>query len=183
MTDKPKNDNRSLLRRKALILSIGLNVVLIVMLLVLYVPSLFPPPPPIPELFYQLTATQLVASATGHARTQMAGTPSPEPIPTLSAEDEANLRNQYLNELETELGFLHPVLEDAIDSYVNSIRYELDATGVLSTNTPDSIIEDMDRTTFENVEYAAVVVPLVKMLSANSHQIDCRQKQVEYGSK
>ena len=25
--------------------------------------------------------------------------------------------------------------------------------------------------------------PVDKMLSANSHQIDCRQKQVEYGSK
>jgi hypothetical protein len=170
MTTKKKNDNPNLLKRNALIISIAFNILLVAMFLLLYVPTLAPPPPtPNP---FQLTATRLIATATEGEMTRIATTAIPSStfaIPTLSTEDETVLREQFLNELETELGFLHPDLEGTVDRYIDSMRYEIERhneSGFGATNIPENFIQDMDRTTFENVEYVAVVIPFDNAVAA-----------------
>lgn len=172
MTTKKKNDSPNLLKRNALIISIAFNILLTAMVLVLYVPTLLPPPPT-PDAF-QLTTTELIRTATEGLMTDIASTPlilTPifEVMPTLSPEDETVLRERYLNELRTELGFLHPVLEEKVGWYISSIRHEIEyhnETGYGATNIPDKFIQDMDRTTFENVEYVAVIIPFHRGVGA-----------------
>jgi hypothetical protein len=163
MTTKKKNDNPNLLKRNALIISIAFNILLIAMFLLLYVPTLAPslPPTQTPDSF-MMTATQLIATASEAAiMTQQVITP----VATLSNESETTLRAKFLSELETQLGFLHPTLEEIVGQYIDSIRYEIERhneTGSGATEIPENIIQDIDRTTFENIQYVAVVVPFAR---------------------
>jgi hypothetical protein len=147
MTDKPKNDNRNLLHRNALIVSMGLNVVLIVMLLILYMPTLLVP-------------TQLISvqqTATYISTSLIAQTPTFTPI---SIEDEVNLRERYLSEFETGLGFAHPVLEETINGLIQGLKTEvqlINQRGYGDNPIPENIIYSIDRTSFAGTEYIALV--------------------------
>jgi hypothetical protein len=169
MTDKPKNDNRNLLHRNALMVSMGLNAILITMLLGFYATILTPQPPvaspPRAADPFELTATQLISMATEERKVEL-GIPTTPTVPfdfmpTLSPEDEVVLRNQYLNELETELGFLHPALEEIIDDLLASIARDINHHNymrVVYDGHPDSVIQDLDSITVDGHNYIAVVI-------------------------
>src|SRR5688572_27798917 len=116
MTTKKKNDNPNLLKRNALIISIAFNILLTAMFLLLYVPTLVPQPP-MPDPF-QMTATQLITTATEGAMTRIAGTS----IPNLPTEEETALREKFLNEVQSELGFSHSVFEETFNELVASLN-------------------------------------------------------------
>jgi hypothetical protein len=154
MTTKKKNDNPNLLKRNALIISIAFNILLIAMFLLLYVPTLVPQPP-MPDPF-QMTATQLITTATEGAMTRIAGTP----FPTLSVEEVSDLRERFLSELETELGFIHPIFEETVDTLIGFITQ-----AILSKNEhgfdfemPDNFIYAIERTTVDSTEYVAIAL-------------------------
>jgi hypothetical protein len=154
MTTKKKNDNPNLLKRNALIISIAFNIILAAMFLLLYVPTLVPQPP-MPDPF-QMTATQLITTATEGAMTRIAGTP----FPTLSIEEETALREQFLSEVEGELGFSHTIFEETIDTLIGFINQ-----AILSKNEhgfdfemPDNFIYAIERTTVDSTEYVAIAL-------------------------
>jgi hypothetical protein len=124
------------------------------MLLILYLPTLFVTKPTEPTfLSVQQAATHISVSF----MTELAGTPTFVP---LSNEDGISLQERYLNEFETELGFLHPVLEETVVSLVQGIKSEIQLMNqrhVVGNPIPENIIHSIHRTTFEGIEYIALV--------------------------
>lgn len=105
-----------------------------------------------------LTATAIVARATQMA----AGTiTTPTPIPTLSSMEAETFRKHWLKNLEDEIGFIHPVLEETVDEITESLNSNLDIinyTGYGFNPLSHNILRDVKKTIFEEREYVAVVL-------------------------
>lgn len=153
MSSKIKNSYRSLLWKRILAVSVTINLLL---LLQFALGSRSEDDEYLGISGFAPTATQLVIQATQRAEIHEATEAAFTPFPIV---EENELGETWLSELETELGFSHPVLEAVVDEYVESIIMAIH----LANNNyypmfpiPDSIVRDVVSITFEDIDYIAV---------------------------
>jgi hypothetical protein len=100
----------------------------------------------------QMTATAIIVGAT---ETAQAITPFPTrtPFPPIPAAELERLRARWLGELETDVGFSHPALEETIDELVESIIYAEYTDYIQDYHVQSDVI----RTEYDGSTYIAVI--------------------------
>lgn len=161
MTQKNKNHDRTLLWKRLLTVSVLVNILLVFLAMQSQEPyecsscSVF-----------SLTATQIVHDATQRA-VSLTARPTeiftaPTLYPTLTSEEEIGIQEAWLDELEIELGYSHPILEKTVDELVESLKAKIDDANETNRSVfpiPDSIIYEYAKTSFDGADYVAIEMP------------------------
>ncbi len=181
MTEKKKNTAHTKFLKRLLMASVVYSVLITVMLVITIEqqPRVITPTLSSEVDQFSVQATllllQLTVSAEADATATAEAIASFEPISTMSADAQTELREDWLTIIETEVGFSHHVLTQLVEDRIQYVLQEIDhrnesrSHSRIRNDLPPDFEITSERLTYEGDNY--IVVRLPYYLQSNSHVV------------